>query len=70
MSPSLVSHQKELTMFANPQVDIAFKKLFGVQKDSALTINFLNAILGYQKGEQIAQPAQQRIPISLSLLAE
>ena len=37
-------------------------------------ISFLEHFLSYseiyQKGEQIAQPAQQRIPISLSLLAE
>ena len=32
--------------------------------------HFLSYSEIYQKGEQIAQPAQQRIPISLSLLAE
>ena len=39
--------------FANPRTDVAFKKLFGVQKDSMLTISFLNAILNRQQGERI-----------------
>ncbi len=39
--------------FANPTTDIAFKKLFGVQKDSILTMSFLNAILKRQQGERI-----------------
>jgi len=39
--------------FANPKTDIAFKKLFGVQKDSMLTISFLNAILNRQQGDRI-----------------
>ena len=45
----------ESPKFANPRSDIAFKKLFAVQKDSALTISFVNAILNRQEGELITE---------------
>ncbi|QQR48906.1 Rpn family recombination-promoting nuclease/putative transposase [bacterium] len=39
--------------FLKPTTDIAFKKLFGCQKRSALTISFLNSILDKKDGEKI-----------------
>ena len=41
------------TKYTSPRFDIAFKKLFASQKDSALTVSFLNAVLEYKAGEKI-----------------
>ena len=40
--------------FLDATTDIAFKKLFGDQKRSGLTISFLNSVLGLKQGELIA----------------
>jgi len=42
-----------ITKYTSPKFDIAFKKLFASQKDSALTISFLNAVLENEPGNRI-----------------
>ena len=45
-----------LSKYLDPKNDIAFKRIFGQEKNKAILIHFLNDVLGKKGEEEIKSP--------------
>ena len=58
-----------VSKFLDPKNDVAFKKIFGSEKNKDILIHFINDIMGFNSGDQIQDvtflsPVQdQKLPI-------
>jgi len=44
-----------ISKFLDPKNDVAFRKIFGSEKNKDILIHFINDIMGYKEGEQIQE---------------